>query len=113
MKMTVVTDCQEFWNKVETNMIMRGFSLNIPLEFQVKPSICNWSSFIGKFTRSNNVMVNTEHRNSHRTTGEVEADCREVSEERLKLHSHWMRRDAACRVTVRQHEYGVFTYNAS
>ena len=57
-------DCQEFWNKVETNMIMRGFSLKKLLDFQVKPSICNWSSFIGTFTRSNNLMVNTEHRKS-------------------------------------------------
>ena len=26
-------DCQKFWNKDQTNMIMRGFSLNVSLEF--------------------------------------------------------------------------------
>ena len=81
-------DCIEFWNKVENNMIARGFSPKIPVEFEVKPAICNWSPHIGRFTRSSNLLVNTEHRKIHKATGEVEADCRELSEERLLEFMH-------------------------
>ena len=81
-------DCIEFWNKVENNMISRGFSPKIPVEFEVKPAICNWSPHIGRFTRSSNLLVNTEHRKIHKATGEIEEDCRELSEERLIEFMH-------------------------
>ena len=81
-------DCDKVWNKVEINMIMRGFTATIPLELEVKPSICNWSPYIGKFTRSSNLRVNTEHRKIHKVTGELEVDCKELSEERLLEFMH-------------------------
>ena len=81
-------DCIEFWNKVENNMITRGFSSKTPVEFEVKPAICNWSPHIGRFTRSSNLLVNNEHREIHKATGEIEADCRELSEERLIEFMH-------------------------
>ena len=70
-------DCDEFWGKVD-----------IPSNIHIKPSILNWSPYMGKFTRANNVMVNTEHRKMHKQSGELEADCREMSEERLIEFMH-------------------------
>ena len=81
-------DCEEFWSKVKTNMIIRGFCLNTPVDFEVKPSICNWSPHIGKCTRSSNLLVNTEHRKIQKGTGELEADCKDLSEERLLEFMH-------------------------
>ena len=81
-------DCDTFWNKVEINMIMRGFTATIPLEVEVKASISNWLPYIGKFTRSSNLLVNTEHRKIHKATGELDVECKEVSEEWLLDFMH-------------------------
>ena len=81
-------DCKEFWNKVEMNIVMKGFTSSIPSDLQVTPSILNWSPYMGRFTRSNTLMVNTEHRKSNKQSGEIEADCRELSEEHLLEFMH-------------------------
>ena len=81
-------DCEGFWNKVEMNIVMKGFTSSIPSDLQVTPSIFNWSPYMGRFTRSNNLMVNTEHRKINKQSGEIEADCRELSEERLIEFMH-------------------------
>ena len=81
-------DCDMFWNKVEINMIMRGFTATIPLEVEVKASISNWSPYIGKYTRSSNLLVNTEHRKIHKATGELDVECKELSEEWLLDFMH-------------------------
>ena len=64
-------------------MNMRGFTPTIPVELEFKPSICNWSTYLGKCMRSSNLLVNTEHRTIHKATRELEVDCTELSEEQL------------------------------
>ena len=76
-------DCDVFWGKVELSMIFRGFlSRTIP-EFEVNPNLLFWSPFIGRHTRKGPLLLNTKHRKVSRSTGELESDCREISEERL------------------------------
>ena len=67
---------------------MKGFATNTPVDLAIKPSIINWSPYIGRFTRSSNLIVNTEHRKIHKDSGELEADCRELSQERLIEYMH-------------------------
>ena len=43
---------------------------------------------MGKLIRTNTFMVNTEHRKIHKQSGELEVDCREVSEGRLIKFTH-------------------------
>ena len=74
-------DSDEFWNKVNINLIMRGFTATITVELEVKPSICNWLPYLGKFKRSSNILVN-------KATWELEVDCKELSEERLLEFMH-------------------------
>ena len=74
-------NCEEFWYIVEMNMIMKGLTINIPAQLVLKPSLIIWSPYMGKSTRSSNLMVNTEHRKVHKGSGEVEPDCRELCEE--------------------------------
>ena len=81
-------DCEEFWNKVDVNMSMKGFAQNTPGDMTIKPSILNWSPYIGRFTRASNLLVNTEHRKIHKDSGQLEAECRELSEERLIEYMH-------------------------
>ena len=81
-------NCEEVWNTVEMNIVMKGFTSSTPSDLQVKPSILNWSPYMGRFTRSNTLMVNTEHRKSSKQSGEIEADCRELSEDHLIEFMH-------------------------
>ena len=81
-------DCEEFWDKVEINVLMKGFVISTPVDLAIKPSIHNWSPYMGRCTRSSNFLVNTEHRKIHKDTGELEADCRELSQERLMEFMH-------------------------
>ena len=76
-------DCNEFWGKVELSMIQRGFSNRTIPEFEVNPNLLFWSPFIGRHTRKGSLLLNTEHRKVSRSTGELESDCGEISEERL------------------------------
>ena len=55
-------DCEEFWDKVEVNMIMKGFAQNTPGDMTIKPSILNCSPYIDRFTRASILLVNTEHK---------------------------------------------------
>jgi len=76
-------DCDEFWGKVELSMILRRFSNRTIPEFEVNPNLLFWSPFIVRHTRKGPLLLNTEHRKVSRSTGEMESDCREISEERL------------------------------
>ena len=78
-----LVDCDEFWGKVELSMILRGFSNRTIPEFEVNPNLLSWSPFIGRNTRKGPLLLNTEHRKVSRSTGELESDCKEISEERL------------------------------
>ena len=62
---------------------MRGLSKNISDVPSVEPNLFQWSPFIGPKTRKGPMIMNTEHRKVHQENGEIESDCREVTEERL------------------------------
>ena len=85
-----LVDCDEFWGKVELSMILRGFSNCTVPKFKVNSNLLFWSPFIGRHTRKGPLLLNTEHRKVSRSTGELESDCREISEERLLelLHNY-------------------------
>ena len=46
-------------------------------------NLLNWAPYIGKKTRRNKFLINTEHRKVSRHTQELKKDCREVTEERI------------------------------
>ena len=74
---------EEFWRKVELCMVARGFSEKRMKEFEVQPSLLSWAPFISRKTRKGDFVLNTEHRKVNRKTGELEKDCRDITEERL------------------------------
>ena len=69
-----------FWRIVEIHMIKRGYGIEAD---NAEPSLLNWAPYIGKKTRRNKFLINTEHRKVSRHTQELEKDCREVTEERI------------------------------
>ena len=76
-------DCESFWEKVELSMVLRGFPNRNVTEFQVRTHLLSWLPFIRRMTRRSDLLVNTEHRKVDRTSGELERDCRDITEERL------------------------------
>lgn len=76
-------DCEYFWEKVELAMLMRGFPRRTVPEFEVQTHLLSWSPFIGRMTRKNDLLLNTEHRKVDRNSGELGRDCRDITEERL------------------------------
>ena len=83
MKICDEANSDLFWRKVELSMMVRGFgSMEIP-EFQVEPSLLNWTPHIGKHTRAQPQLLNTEHREVKKGSLKYEDDCREITEERL------------------------------
>ena len=75
-------DFDAFSGKVELSMILRGFSNDTIPKFEVNPNLLFWSSFIRCHTRKGPLLLNTKHRKVNWSTGELESDCREISEER-------------------------------
>ena len=69
-----------FWRIVEIHMIKRGYGIEAD---NVEPSLLNWAPCIGKKTRRNKFLINTEHRKVSRHTQKLKKDCREVTEERI------------------------------
>ncbi len=59
-------------------MIGRKFT-----ELTVEPKLNDWAPYIGPRSRMNANVLNSEHRKIHRDTGTPEADCRDMSHERL------------------------------
>ncbi len=80
---TDTVDCYTFWNNVELGMVLRGFPQRKVPEYNVKPDLMQWSPFIGTNTRRGSLVLNTEHRKVNKQNGELEGDCREITEERL------------------------------
>ena len=76
-------DCECFWEKVELALLVRGFPCHTVPEFEVQTQLLLWSPFMGKMTRKNDLLLNTEHRKVDRNSGELERDCRDITEERL------------------------------
>ena len=97
-------DFEEFWDKVEINVLMEGLVISTPVNLAIKPSIHNWLPYLGKSTRSSNFLVNTEHRKIHKDTGELDADCRELSQKRL---IEFMHKGKAVRVRKIARKVGV------
>ena len=82
-----------FWRIIEIHMIKRGYGIEAD---NVEPFLLNWAPYIGKKTRRNKFLINTEHRKVSRHPQELEKDCREVTEERiLELLSQSKASDAA------------------
>ena len=76
-------DCDRFWEKVELAMVLRGFPGRMVPELVVETNLLSWSPFIGRSTRRSSLLLNTEHRKVDRSSGELENDCRDITEERL------------------------------
>ena len=65
-------DCECFWEKVELAMLVRRFPCHTVPEFEVQTQLLLWSPFMGKMTRKNDLLLNTEHRKVDRNSGELE-----------------------------------------
>ena len=78
-----VVDCEQFWSNVELAMVVRGFPGTKVSEFDIQPDLLNWAPFLGRKTRVDNQLVNTEHKKVRQEDGQLEQDCREITEERL------------------------------
>ena len=52
-------------------------------ELVVETNLLSWSPFIGRSTRRSSLLFNTEHRKVDRSSGELENDCRDITEQRL------------------------------
>ncbi len=76
-------DADRFWNNVEMAMLLRGFPDPIVEGFRVDPDLLEWAPFIGRHTRRGKLLLNTEHRKVKKDTGDLETDCKEMTEESL------------------------------
>ena len=64
-------------------MVLQGLPNRVVSALQVDTSLLSWSPYIGRMTRKSSLLFNTEHRKINRSSGELEGDCREITEERL------------------------------
>ena len=78
-----LVDSDDFWAKVLGGILSRGFNGRKVDDWVIEPRLSFWSPYIGPQSRISNLLVNSEHRKVNRETGEIEIDCRELSEERL------------------------------
>ena len=76
-------DCKKFWERVENSIVAKGLTEKTLEEFRISPNLLFWSPYIGPQTRSSQFILNTEHRKISKDNGKLEADCREITEERL------------------------------
>ena len=76
-------DCERFWEKPSLSMVLNGFSGANVESLKLKPKLTDWAPFIGKNTRCGKLLVNSEHRKIKRDNGDLEMECRELSQERL------------------------------
>ena len=78
-----LVNCEDFWKTVTKAMLSRGFRNRKITSIDIQPNLLNWSPYIGPNSRNCNFLYNSESRKIHWETGEIEIDCRELSEERL------------------------------
>eukprot|EP00112_Aurelia_sp_Birch-Aquarium-sp1_P023783 Seg7227.2 transcript_id=Seg7227.2/GoldUCD/mRNA.D3Y31 product="HMG domain-containing protein 3" protein_id=Seg7227.2/GoldUCD/D3Y31 len=64
-------------------MVSNGFSGAHVESLKLTPKLTDWAPFIGSNTRRGRLLVNSEHRKIKRDNGELEVECRELSQERL------------------------------
>ena len=76
-------DCERFWEKPSLSMVLNGFSGANVKSIKLKLKLTDWAPFIGKNTRCGKLLVNSEHRKIKRDNGDLEIECRELSQERL------------------------------
>ena len=74
---------EDFWRQVELCMVLRGYPGCTVEKFEIEPSLFDWAPYIGKLTRKNNNIYDTEHRKVNPVTQTLEKDCRDVTEERI------------------------------
>ena len=72
-----------FWDRVGNAMLLRGFPERKVQEFEISPDMLFWAPFIGRDVRRGVMLFNTEHRKVNKSSGELEDDCKEMTEERL------------------------------
>eukprot|EP00112_Aurelia_sp_Birch-Aquarium-sp1_P023018 Seg6701.2 transcript_id=Seg6701.2/GoldUCD/mRNA.D3Y31 product="hypothetical protein" protein_id=Seg6701.2/GoldUCD/D3Y31 len=75
--------CDDFWNSSAVSILSKGFIGRKFENLSLEPNLSFWSPYIGRNARVGDHVVNSEHRKIHRDTGAPEADCREISAERL------------------------------
>ena len=75
--------CDDFWDSTATSVLSKGFIGRKFDRLSLEPNLSFWSPYIGRNARAGDYVVNSEHRKIHRETGAPEADCREISAERL------------------------------
>ena len=73
-------DCDKFWKNVELNAAANDFSDRKIKSLEIEPRLNCWSPYLGKATRHENDLLNTEF---NKSTGKLEADCRFMREERI------------------------------
>eukprot|EP00112_Aurelia_sp_Birch-Aquarium-sp1_P013996 Seg2997.2 transcript_id=Seg2997.2/GoldUCD/mRNA.D3Y31 product="HMG domain-containing protein 3" protein_id=Seg2997.2/GoldUCD/D3Y31 len=78
-----LVDSDDFWAKVLGGILSKGLNGRKIDDFFIEPRLSFWSPYIGPQSRISNLLVNSEHRKVNHDTGEIEIDCRELSEERL------------------------------
>eukprot|EP00112_Aurelia_sp_Birch-Aquarium-sp1_P018841 Seg4562.3 transcript_id=Seg4562.3/GoldUCD/mRNA.D3Y31 product="ATP-dependent helicase SGS1" protein_id=Seg4562.3/GoldUCD/D3Y31 len=76
-------DSDDFWAKVLGGILSKGLNGRKIENFFIEPRLSFWLSYIGPQSQISNLLVNSEHRKVNHDTGEIEIDCRELSEERL------------------------------
>eukprot|EP00794_Sanderia_malayensis_P018519 gene18519-20377_t len=73
-------NCKSFWDEVVGSVLMQGFAKNVPV---LQPDLLRWAPFIGERSCKGSLLINSEHKKVRQEDGELESDCREVTEERL------------------------------
>ena len=74
---------EDFCRRVELCMVLRGYPGCTVEKFRIEPSLFDWAPYIGKLTRKNNNIYNTDHQKVNLVTQTLEKDCRDVNEERI------------------------------
>ena len=76
-------DCDKFWENVELNAVANAFPDRKIKSLEIKPRLSCWSPYLGKASRHEKDLLNTEFKKLNKSTGKLEADCRFMTEERI------------------------------
>ncbi|KAJ8018587.1 hypothetical protein HOLleu_43341 [Holothuria leucospilota] len=78
-----IEDCDLFWDDVEKIMLATGLlEQDVHNPYDVSPSYTHWSPYIGRNSRSELHVFNTEHRKVHRGSGLLKRECREFTQKK-------------------------------
>ncbi len=75
-----LVEADKFWDSVEKATILRCFPDRTVRDYEVNPNLIKWAPFVGTNSRRRDLLYNTEDRKVKKDTGEMEEDCREMTE---------------------------------